>query len=165
MDGALLDDPPLLRLAVPDAPLALAAEDPFRWAVEGRHGTSVYTRPLAGPVSPAFAVPVRCDERWGGGLLGEASDQSWRVRHRALSADGRLLFTLSSSDGPPRQHGIALNVWDLDARTLFGAPTVKRVRAHRRAGGRSHLSARDHERSELGRRQRLSSRHHPDLAA
>jgi len=127
MDGALLDDPPQFRLAVPDAPLALAAEDPFRWAVEGKHGTAVYTRPLAGPVSPAVAVPVRCDERWGGGLLGEASNQSWRVRHRVLSADGRLLFTLSTADGQSRQHAVALNVWDLDARTLFGAPTVKRV--------------------------------------
>lgn len=127
MDGVLLDDPPLLRLAVPDAPLALAAEDPFRWAVEGKYGTAVYMRPLVGPVSPTFAVPVRCDETRGGSLLGEALDRSWRVRHRALSADGRLLFTLSTGDGPPRQHGIALNVWDLDARTLFGAPTVKRV--------------------------------------
>jgi hypothetical protein len=127
MDGALLDDPPLLRLAVPDAPLALAAEDPFRWAVEGKHGTAVYTRPLAGPVSPTFAVPVRCDERWGGGLLGEASNQSWRVRHRALSADGRLLFTLSTADGQSSQRSVAFNVWDLDAHTLFGAPTVKRA--------------------------------------
>jgi hypothetical protein len=127
MDGALLDDPPLLRLAVPDAPLAFAAEDPFRWAVEGRHGTAVYTRPLTGPVSPAFVVPVRCDDSRGGALLGEASNGSWRVRHRALSADGRLLFTLATADGPSGRNAIALTVWDLDARTLLGTPTVKRV--------------------------------------
>jgi hypothetical protein len=130
MDGALLDAtpsaPPLLRLAVPDAPLALAADDPFGWAVAGGHGTAVYIRPLGGPVSPAFAVPQRCDESRGGGLLGEA-DRGWRVRHRALSADGRYLFTLSSTSASAGDRGLALGLWDLEARTLLGAPTVKRI--------------------------------------
>jgi curved DNA-binding protein CbpA len=131
MDGALLDGlpnaHPMLRLAVPDAPLALAAEDPFRWAVEGMFGTAVYSRPLVGPVSAAAAVPLRCDESQGGGLLGDAPNRGWRVRHRALSDDGRRLFTLTTGDRSRGERGTVLSLWDLDARTLLGAPTVKRV--------------------------------------
>ncbi|HEX5572110.1 MAG TPA: DnaJ domain-containing protein, partial [Ktedonobacterales bacterium] len=47
MDAMLYDSTPHVRLAAPDAPMALADDDPFRWADEGRRATAVYSRPLA----------------------------------------------------------------------------------------------------------------------
>jgi hypothetical protein len=57
IDAGLFDAPPLIRIALPDAPLALADDDPFRWAHDGRSGSAVLSRPLVGPISPAWAVP------------------------------------------------------------------------------------------------------------
>lgn len=134
MDAALLegpDLPPMVRLAVPDAPLALAADDPFRWADEGKFGTAVYSRPLATPVSPANALPVRITEpKEPAGLLAstmERLDRRWRVRHRVLSADGQRLFTVATGGELRGQRGIALSLYDLQARSVLGAPMVKRV--------------------------------------
>lgn len=134
MDAALLESQgtaPMVRVAVPDAPLALAADDPFRWADEGKFGTAVYTRPLAAPVSPANALPVRIEEpKAEAGFLAsteERPDRRWRVRDRVLSADGQWLFTISTGGELRGQRGIALSLYDLQARSILGAPTVKRV--------------------------------------
>ena len=65
MDATFLPHPAgLLRLALPDAPPALADSDPFHWADSGRRGTAVYTRPLpaSGPINPAWATPLHCQE-------------------------------------------------------------------------------------------------------
>ena len=62
MDAAVFDSPAWVRLALPDAPLTLSEEDPFRWAFEGRLGSQILNRPLAGPIDPAWAVPARCPE-------------------------------------------------------------------------------------------------------
>lgn len=138
MDAALLQQPglpPLVRLAVPDAPLALAADDPFRWADEGKRGTAVYSRPLAGPVSPAQALPLRVSEagREGGrsGASAKTPDQFWRVRQRTLSADGQRLFTVATGGAVRGERGVALSLYDLEARSQPGVPGgrsgVKRV--------------------------------------
>src|SRR5262249_12566471 len=41
MDGILIDGPPMVRLATPSAPPALAEEDPFQWAETGRFGSQI----------------------------------------------------------------------------------------------------------------------------
>ena len=93
MDGILLDNPAMVRLAMPSAPLAMADEDPFHWAETGRFGSDVWTRPLTGAVSPAWAVPMRCDEP----VPTQAPDgRGWRVHLRALSWDGESLLTFST---------------------------------------------------------------------
>jgi hypothetical protein len=127
MDAALVDEPPFLRLAVPDAPLALADDDPFRFADEGKRGTAVYSRPLGGVVDPAWAVPLRCDERRGGGLFREPADERWRVRHRALSSDGRRLLTLATGGLVQGRPGVALTLWDANARSRQGVPEARRT--------------------------------------
>ncbi|WIG58701.1 MAG: hypothetical protein OJF49_001447 [Ktedonobacterales bacterium] len=125
MDIALLDSPPIARLALPDAPVALAEDDPFRWAYEGRHSTSLFTRPLVGPAGPAAAIPLRCHEPNGKPLSDR--DDRWRIQVRALSADGRALFTGSSARteklAPPR----VLHTWDLEHRNIFGALQPQRT--------------------------------------
>jgi hypothetical protein len=133
MDGAVLDGsasaPPVLRLAVPDAPLALAADDPFLWAVKGSLGTAVYSRPLAGAVSATAAAPLRCEETRGSQGAGarDGTDAGWHIRHRALAADGQLLLTLATGTLAAGRRGVSLSLWDLDARTLLGVPMVKRI--------------------------------------
>jgi DnaJ-like protein len=127
MDAALWDNPPFLRLAVPDAPLAVAGDDPFRWADEGRRGSAVFARPLTGPVDTAWAVPLRCDETRGGGLFREPADERWRVRHRALAADGRTLLTYATGGAVRERRGVALTLWDIQARSHSGIPQPRRI--------------------------------------
>jgi hypothetical protein len=127
MDAALADDPPRLRLALPDAPLALAESDPFRWAHEGRHGTAVYLRPLAGPVAPAWAVPRHCSEEPGARRSRRASDEGVRVHQRLLSADGRRLLTLTTAPAGKTPSGGALYIWEIEHRTVLGGPRPRRV--------------------------------------
>ncbi len=133
MDAALLEAPgvpPLARLAVPDAPFALAADDPFRWADDGKFATALYTRPLAGPVSPASALPAQIGEpEIDGGFFAPVGQprRRWRVRHRALSDDGQRLFTIAAGGELRGERALALSLYDLHARSWLSAPTPKRV--------------------------------------
>ncbi|HEY7834484.1 MAG TPA: DnaJ domain-containing protein [Ktedonobacterales bacterium] len=116
MDLALTDQPALARLALPDAPLALAGEDPFRWAHEGRAGTAVFTRPLAGPVDPAWAVPRQCVEGRASDSTSNGGNGGWRVHERLLSADGQHLLTFSAQPGPGKVRTMALHIWEIEGR-------------------------------------------------
>ncbi len=116
VDVALADDPPFACLALPDAPLALASDDPFRWAHEGRGGTAIYYRPLAGPVAPNLANPLRCTES-SGGLLRGGQRESWRVHARVLAASGRELLTFAEDNTGQAM----LARWSLMHRSLRGA--------------------------------------------
>ncbi|HEV8193754.1 MAG TPA: J domain-containing protein, partial [Ktedonobacterales bacterium] len=124
MDAALVDNPPFIRLALPDAPLALADDDPFRWANEGRRGTAVFARPLYPPVDPGWAVPLRCQEG-SNGLFG-AGNEGWKVQQRLLSSDGRSLLTICirTSDATPTLH---LHLWALEDRSRRGPRRIARA--------------------------------------
>jgi hypothetical protein len=124
MDATLVDNPPFIRLAVPDAPLALADDDPFRWADEGRRGTAVFARPLYPPVDPGWAVPLRCQEG-AGGFFG-SGNEGWRVQQRLLAADGRSLLTVCtrSTDATPTLH---LHLWELEQRSRRGPRRIARA--------------------------------------
>lgn len=127
MDAALFDSPPFVRLALPDAPPALAEEDPFRWAHEGRKGSAILSRPLSGPVNPAWAIPVRAQESASGGLFSEPPDERWRVHQRMLSADGRTLFTCSTGKTSHLPTARILHVWELEHRGLRGGTQPRRI--------------------------------------
>jgi len=127
MDAILLDEPPLIRLALPDAPMALAEDDPFRWAEQGKRGTAVFARPLVGQVNPAWAVPFHCVESGAEGLLREPPDANWRVQQRILSSDGALLLTYASGAAARLGKGNYLRLWDLHAKSLRGATDPKRI--------------------------------------
>lgn len=127
MDAVLFDAPAFVRLALPDAPLAVAEDDPFRWAHDGRKGSAVLSRPLLGPVSPAWAIPIRCPESAGGGLFGDPPDERWRVHQRVLAADGHTLFTCSTGKTTRLPTARVLHVWDLDHRGLRGGVQPRRV--------------------------------------
>lgn len=127
LDVAVADDPPFAALALPDAPLALADDDPFRWAHEGRAGTAVYFRPLAGPVSPAWAVPLRCAEAPDAGRPRLPQGGGPRVHARILSADGKLLLTLSSSGTPDTPQTRSIALWELTHRTRRGQIEPRRL--------------------------------------
>lgn len=130
MDATLFDSPAMVRLALPQAPIALAADDPFRWAHEGRFGTSVLSRPLAGPVAPGWAVPLECTDV-------ESNHAGYRpsggpgVQIRALTDDGRRLLTCLVQPGKSGGHVRALHIWDLDRRSLRGAAQPKIVQTFR----------------------------------
>lgn len=117
MDAMLYDSSPHVRLAAPDAPLALADEDPFRWADEGRRATAVYSRPLAGAVSAAWLTPIRCKEDGSLGWLREPPDDNWHIHARMLSTDGRLLLTFSTGRVATVGRANTVQLWELDRRT------------------------------------------------
>jgi hypothetical protein len=117
MDLALADDPPLVRLALPDAPVALAEDDPFRWAHEGRCATDLFARPLAGPVDPAASVPLVCREV----AAGSRAAEGWRVQARMLAPGGRALLTCSAVKSGPAPETRILRLWDLGHHTFLGA--------------------------------------------
>lgn len=127
MDAALFDAPAFVRLALPDAPLALAEDDPFRWAHEGRKGSAVLSRPLLGPVNPAWAIPTHCPESAGNGLFADPPDERWRVHQRVLAADGRSLLTCSTGRTARLPEARVLHVWDLEHRGLRGGIQPRRV--------------------------------------
>lgn len=128
MDVVLLDEPPRVRLALPDAPLALAGDDPFRWAHQGRAGSAIFTRPLVGPVEAQWAVPRRCVEANAAASGGRgAARGGWRVYERMLSADGQRLLTFNAPPSSGAIRSTALHVWDLESRSLLGGATVRRV--------------------------------------
>jgi hypothetical protein len=126
MDAVLFDEPPRVRLALPDAPLALADEDPFRWAHEGRAGTAILSRPLRGQISPGAAVPVRCAET-SGGLFGDPPDPQWRVHQRQLAHDGHALLTFSTGRVARIPMARVFHLWELDRRTVTGASQPRRI--------------------------------------
>lgn len=117
MDVMLYDGSPHVRLATPDAPLALADDDPFRWADDGRRATAVYSRPLTSPVSAAWLTPIRCKEDGSIGWLREPPDDKWRVHARLLSMDGRSLLTYSTGRVAGTGRANTVQLWDLDRRT------------------------------------------------
>ena len=121
MDAMLYDSTPHVRLAAPDAPMALADDDPFRWADEGRRATAVYSRPLVGPVSVAWLTPIRCKEDGSMGWLREPPDDNWRVHARMLSIDGRLLLTFSTGRVATVGRANTVQLWELDRRMGAGA--------------------------------------------
>lgn len=124
MDAALFDAPPMVRIAIPQAPIALASDDPFRWAHEGRYGTSVLSRPLAGPVAPGWAVPLDCAEM-DDNHAGHRSVGGPGVQIRALAENGRRLLACLVQPGKSDRLVRALHVWDLDRRSLRGAAQPK----------------------------------------
>jgi hypothetical protein len=127
MDAALGDIPPRLRLALPDAPLALADTDPFRWAHQGRTGTAVYLRPLSGPVAPVWAVPRHCSEESGTRRPRNLPGGGARVYQRLLSADGQRLLTLVATPAGKSPTGGALHVWEVEHRPMLGRTRPRRV--------------------------------------
>lgn len=127
MDAVIYDNPPYVRLAAPDAPLALASDDPFRWAEDGRRATAVYSRPLVGAVSPVWLTPLRCVEDGNLGMLREAPDDNWRINARALSLDGRHLLTFSTGKVASVGKAHTLRLWDLERRNLRGAAEPRTV--------------------------------------
>jgi hypothetical protein len=128
LDVQLWDAPPIARLALPDAPMALADDDPFRWAHEGRAATAILTRPLIGPVDPAWSIALECWEAPARPPSGETFDR-WRVHRRFLSSDGARLLTFST--GRPDRSSVlrVLSLWDLAHRARGG--TVQPRRASR----------------------------------
>jgi hypothetical protein len=124
MDLALTDDPQQVRLATPDAPLALADEDPFRWAHDGRHGTAIFTRPFGGPISARWTQPLHCMES---GRLHGARGDDWFVHQRILARDGTRLLTLSSLRGDGDTRKGLLRLWDIEHRGIFGTTRPQQV--------------------------------------
>ena len=127
MDARFLPHPAgLLRLALPDAPQALAESDPFYWADRGRGGTAIYTRPLpaSGPIHPGWATPLRCYEA---GRQKRPEALPWQVRERALSADGRRLLTFSTGRPEGRPRSQILRLWDIEARSHRGSVEPRRI--------------------------------------
>jgi hypothetical protein len=127
MDAVFLPHPAgLLRLALPDAPQALAESDPFYWADRGRGGTAIYTRPLpaSGPIHPGWATPLRCYEA---GRQKQPEGLPWQVRERMLSADGRRLLTFSTGRPEGRPRSQILRLWDIEARSHRGNVEPRRI--------------------------------------
>jgi WD40 repeat protein len=121
MDAAVFDSPGWLRLALPDAPLTLSEEDPFRWAYEGRLGSGILSRPLIGPVDPSWAVPVRCPEvRPARRAVQAATEPQWRVQQRILAGDGRTLLTISAGRTAALPFARVFRVWEVDHRSPRG---------------------------------------------
>jgi WD40 repeat protein len=118
MDASLFDNPSFwVRLALPDAPLTLYEEDPFRWAFEGRLGSEILNRPLGGPVDPAWAIPIRCPEvRQSRHTYYEGTELPWRVQQRVLSGDGRNLLTISTGRVERLPYARIFRIWELDSR-------------------------------------------------
>src|SRR5215469_874141 len=117
MDASLFDNPVFwVRLAVPDAPLTLSEEDPFRWAFEGRLGSGILNRPLGGPVDPAWSIPIHCPEvrQTRRSSYGHA-EFPWRVQQRILSGDGRNLLTISTGRVDRLPYARIFRIWELDA--------------------------------------------------
>lgn len=127
LDAVPRDDPPSLRLARPAAQQSLAEIDPFRWAHEGREGTALVTRLLAGPMTYGAVEPVLAMEERGQRATRRGSeDDGWRVRERVLSADGRRLLTFASVREASQEKRV-LSLWDIEHR----APLVGTVRPRR----------------------------------
>jgi curved DNA-binding protein CbpA len=121
VDAAVFDSPAWLRLALPDAPLTLSEEDPFRWAFEGRLGSGILSRPLSGPVDPSWAVPVRFPEvRPARRASLETPESRWRVQQRVLSGDGRALLTISAGRTATLPFARVFRVWEVDHRAARG---------------------------------------------
>jgi hypothetical protein len=123
MDGVLTDIP-LIRLALPAAPLALGEDDPFHFAEVGRAGTDILTRPLdrPGSVSPSFARPLHCEEPAPGHQLAGRP----RVHIRALSWDGEMLVTFSTGPVGTISNASIVHLWNLRPHGRVGAANPQR---------------------------------------
>lgn len=130
-DAMLYDSQPYIRLATPDAPLALAGDDPFRWAEDGRRATTVYSRPLTAQVGIEWLTPIRCVENGALGWLREPPDPAWRVHARLLSEDGQRLVTFSTGRVGGVGRASVAHLWELDRRQ---SPGIKSGGAPRLAG-------------------------------
>ncbi len=129
MDAVFLPHPAgLLRLALPDAPQALADSDPFYWADRGRGGTAIYTRPLpaSGPIHPGWATPLCCYED-ASGRQKHPETVPWQIRERVLSVDGRRLLTFSTGRPEGRPRSQILRLWDIEARSHRGTVEPRRI--------------------------------------
>ncbi len=123
MDGILIDAPPMVRLATPAAPSALAEEDPFQWVEMGRFGSQIWTRPLTGTVTPTWAVPLRCDEPVPQGPAG----RNWRVQMRALAWNGETLLTFSTGPASANISNASIaHLWNLRQHGRLGAAGPQR---------------------------------------
>jgi hypothetical protein len=127
MDLAVTDAPPLARMALPDAPIAVADDDPFRWAHEGRGGTALFLRPLVGPVDPAWAVPLRCLEAPVPRERQATTAGGWRVQRRILSADGARLLTISTHAAQGHAALRVASLWDLTTRGHGGVARPRTI--------------------------------------
>lgn len=125
VDAALFDTPAAVRLALPDAPISLADEDPFKWAFAGRAGSAVMTRPLVGKIDAAAALPLRCVESPTASRYGTAGDL-WRVQARVLARDGHSLMTFSSTQTDRIPEARVIHVWDLEHTSLLGNQQPRR---------------------------------------
>jgi WD40 repeat protein len=131
MDASLFDNPSYwVRLALPDAPLTLSEEDPFRWAFEGRLGSEILNRPLDGPVDPAWAIPIHCPEVRQTRRTSQISAEfPWRVQQRVLSGDGQHLLTISTGRVDRLPYARVFRIWELDGvRGTRGAAVVRCLR-------------------------------------
>jgi len=125
MDGVLFDAQPMVRLPLPAAPLAQAGEDPFHWAEQGRMGTDILTRPLEveTPVSPAWSVPMRCEEP----TVPRAANKQGRVHMRLLAQDGDALLTFSTGPASATITNASIfHWWNLRAQGRLGASGPQR---------------------------------------
>src|SRR5262249_36092108 len=105
----------------------LADDDPFRWAYEGRWSSAILTRPLLGPVDPAWAIPIQCDEVPERHRFGPAVGGRWRIHERLLAEDGRRLLTFSTGAVGRISSARILALWELEHRTLTGTAQPRRV--------------------------------------
>jgi hypothetical protein len=124
MDVVLMETPQQVRLAVPDAPLALADDDPFRWAHEGRRGSSILTRPFTGPPVARWTQPIQVVESRG--MRGAAVDD-WFVHQRILARDGSHLLTLSTQRGGGETRKGLVRLWEVEHRGAFGSPRPRQI--------------------------------------
>ncbi|MDE3228753.1 MAG: hypothetical protein KGO05_02635, partial [Chloroflexota bacterium] len=129
MDAMLYDGSPHVRLAAPDAPLAIANDDPFRWADDGRRATAVYSRPLSGPVSAAWLTPLVAREESSVGWLREPPDPAWRTHARMLAMDGRALLTYSTGRVASVGRANTMQLWELERRNSVGGRRSQGPRA------------------------------------
>ena len=114
-------------MVLPDAPIAIADDDPFRWAHEGRGGTALFFRPLVGPVDPAWAVPLRCLETPAPRDRQATATGGWRVQRRIISADGARLLTISTNTAQGHAALRIASLWDLTARGHGGVPQPRNI--------------------------------------
>jgi WD40 repeat protein len=120
MDGILVDTPPMVRFALPSAPLSMAETDPFRWAESGRNGTDILSRPLenGNAASPVWAVPLHCEEPAVPRLPQHGGN---RIFLRFLSRDGESLLTFSTGPASPTITNASIfHWWNLRQNTRIG---------------------------------------------
>src|SRR5262249_31320549 len=92
-----------------------------------RWSSAILTRPLIGPVDPAWAIPLQCDEVPERHRFGPAVGGHWRIHQRLLSEDCRRLLTFSTGAAGRISSARILALWELDHRSLTGIAQPRRV--------------------------------------